>query len=133
MLRHGAEESGIALTDDGYADWADISKLKAFEGVSLETIETVVQTSDKQRFKMVTDSTTGTVMIRANQGHTVTTVNPEKLLTKLSSADLSDYPYVVHGTTVDAWPVENPNKPPLATKILLEDTDGLRRPPLEGP
>ena len=41
LLRHGAADSGIPLTEDGYADWADISRLKSFRGVALGTIEKV--------------------------------------------------------------------------------------------
>ena len=105
LLRHGAGESGITLTQDGYADWADICKLQRFRGVSVETVERIVADCRKQRFKLIRDPNTGATLIRANQGHTVTTVDAEKLLTPLTLADLDSYPYVVHGTTAHAWPM----------------------------
>ena len=54
---------------------------------------------------MIRDPATGAVLIRANQGHTMKTVAAEKLLTRLTLADVHTYPYVVHGTTARAWPL----------------------------
>lgn len=41
--------------------------------------------------------------IRANQGHSITLINPEKLLNKLNPDELRSLPCIVHGTYLEAW------------------------------
>lgn len=101
ILRHDAKKLGIRLSDDGYAYWDDLSKLRHFSGVGLSQIERIVSRNSKQRFKLIRDGTI--VKIRANQGHTLDCVVQEKLLTKILLDDVSKYPCVVHGTTLEAW------------------------------
>jgi RNA:NAD 2'-phosphotransferase (TPT1/KptA family) len=104
------------MTPDGFVPVSEIleSKHPKLKGWSLEDIQTVVETSDKQRFKLQerpaseyktkNPAADDTVMcIRANQGHTISTVDPEKLLTRMEAADLETLPVIVHGTYTDPW------------------------------
>lgn len=125
-LRHAAPELGLTMTSDGFVPVSEIlaSKHPKLKGWSLEDIQTVVETSDKQRFKLeerpaaeykmktpaAAEVASGpqnrndmVMCIRANQGHTVKNVDPEKLLTRLEAAELETLSVVVHGTYTDPW------------------------------
>jgi 2'-phosphotransferase len=127
-LRHEAPKLGLTMTSDGFVPVSEIlaSKHPKLKGWSLEDIQTIVETSDKQRFKLeerpaadykkkskspaaaaaVGESGPQDDMImciRANQGHTIKTVDPEKLLTRLEAAELEKLPVIVHGTYTDPW------------------------------
>ena len=73
--------------------------------ISLSVRVQIVTDCPKQRFKLIRHPATGAVLIRANQGHTMRSVDAEKLLTRLTPGDVDTYPYVVHGTTARAWPM----------------------------
>ena len=68
ILRHKPEEIGISLDEHG---WADVHAL--IEGVNrrypmtMELLEEIVDTDEKQRYSFSADKT----LIRANQGHSV--------------------------------------------------------------
>jgi 2'-phosphotransferase len=131
-LRHAAPELGLTMTSDGFVPVSEIlaSKHPKLKGWSLKDIQSVVETSDKQRFKLeerpaaeyktkspaAAEATAAAeellspqemndmvMCIRANQGHTVKTVDPEKLLTRLEVAELETLPVIVHGTYTDPW------------------------------
>jgi 2'-phosphotransferase len=125
-LRHAAPELGLTMTSDGFVPISEIlaSKHPKLKGWSLEDIQSVVETSDKQRFKLEErpaaeyqkkssaasgaesssqDMNDIVMCIRANQGHTVKTVDPEKLLTRLEAAELEKLSVIVHGTYTDPW------------------------------
>jgi RNA:NAD 2'-phosphotransferase (TPT1/KptA family) len=115
-LRHAAVDIGLTMKEDGYVPVEEIinsnhSKLK---GITIEQIQQVVETNDKQRFKLEErprqlyypeDNEDGkTVLcIRANQGHSIKLIDPEKLLTKLSPDEVRSLPCIVHGTYVEPW------------------------------
>jgi putative RNA 2'-phosphotransferase len=68
-LRHAPDEVGLELDAAG---WADVSRLLSAladrgEIVTLDELELLVHTSDKQRFSLSPDR----ARIRANQGHSV--------------------------------------------------------------
>ena len=117
-LRHEAPKLGLSMAPDGYVPVQEIidcthNKLK---GVTLQAIQQVVETNDKKRFKLqekpkkayypnddddVSDSgdnTTTILCIRANQGHTIQTIDPHLLLRKLAPEELAAIPCIVHGT-----------------------------------
>jgi 2'-phosphotransferase len=114
-LRHEALKLGLTMTPDGYVPVQEIidcthNKLK---GVTLEAIQQVVATNDKQRFKLQeqpkkayypndvnndSGDTTTILCIRANQGHTIQTIDPHLLLRKLAPEELAAIPCIVHGT-----------------------------------
>eukprot|EP00736_Rhodelphis_marinus_P011301 Rmarinus@m.25818 len=98
-LRHGAIKAGIPIRTDGYVKVSDLLNQKDFRNVSVDSIRHIVATNDKQRFKL--DDIDGQLCIRANQGHTLSSVVSEELLKPVTPEDgLST---VVHGTTYKSW------------------------------
>mmetsp|Transcript_6867 Transcript_6867/g.16732 ORF Transcript_6867/g.16732 Transcript_6867/m.16732 type:complete len:279 (+) Transcript_6867:101-937(+) len=117
-LRHQALNIGLTIKEDGYVPVQEIldSTHPKLRGATLENIQLVVQNSDKQRFKLqerpkhlyypkqAENETEKTILcIRANQGHSISIINPESLLTKLSKDELRSLPCIVHGTYPEAW------------------------------
>jgi 2'-phosphotransferase len=132
-LRHQALDLGLTIREDGYVPVQEIldSSHPRLKGVTLEQIQDVVQTNNKQRFKLEhrprhlyypnscenteeeenamtqqqqEQSTASTILcIRANQGHSINLINPELLLTLLSLEELNALPCIVHGTYPAAW------------------------------
>lgn len=108
VLRHSALDMGFTMTPDGFVRVDEILKHSKFRNkYSLADIQLVVKTSDKQRFKLeerTIDGQEGTVLcIRANQGHSISLVDPNLLLCRLEPAELETIPLIVHGTYQDAW------------------------------
>ena len=74
ILRHKPETIGISLDEHG---WANVDELVA--GINrttpfdLEMLEEIVSTDNKQRYSFNEDKT----LIRANQGHSIDSVNPD--------------------------------------------------------
>ena len=69
ILRHHPEVIGIELDEHG---WADVEQLiegvaKNNQGFSMETLEEIVATNNKNRYSFNADKT----KIRANQGHSI--------------------------------------------------------------
>lgn len=64
ILRHHPEEIGITLDEHG---WADVGSLIAGMKISMDVLEEIVATDNKQRYSFNGDRT----LIRANQGHSV--------------------------------------------------------------
>ncbi|KAL5571551.1 hypothetical protein UlMin_021148 [Ulmus minor] len=101
ILRHMASELNLSMRSDGYVKVNDLLKLnlKTFANVPLRShtvddIREAVRRDNKQRFSLQEEN--GEVLIRANQGHTITTVDSERLLKAILSAD--EVPVCVHGT-----------------------------------
>jgi putative RNA 2'-phosphotransferase len=73
ILRHEPDKIGLILDEAG---WASVTELLAQlaahgRGMSMEELEHVVTTNDKQRFSFNEDKT----RIRANQGHSLKTLD----------------------------------------------------------
>lgn len=116
-LRHKAVELGLHMTSDGYVPVDEIlrcphAKFRGAPATTLADIRRVVETSDKQRYKLSerpasnygVDSASGTILcIRANQGHSIALVNPDLLLERLTTNELARLPIIVHGTYRAAW------------------------------
>lgn len=115
-LRHQGAAIGLNITPDGYVPVQQIldSSHPKLRGVSLEAIEAVVKSNDKQRFKLeqrprsayysgMKDDETTMLCIRANQGHSIKTIDPNLLLEKLSADELRSLPCIVHGTYFEPW------------------------------
>lgn len=64
ILRHRPEEIGITLDRHG---WASVARLLEGVGISMEELEEIVASDEKQRYRFNEDKT----LIRANQGHSV--------------------------------------------------------------
>ena len=114
-LRHAAPQLELTMTPDGFVPLSQIlsSSHPELSGWTEEQIRQVVADNDKQRFslkqKMVTeydqtDSSRTIWCIRANQGHSIPgIIDPDQLLTQLSSEQLASLPIIVHGTFQAAW------------------------------
>ena len=123
VLRHHALELGLPVTKDGYVPVKLLMqhshpRLRALQ-LTLEGIEHVVATNEKQRFKLegktVTDFDMGSanatllppepvfLCIRANQGHSIPGIDAHALLQPLTSDELAEIPTIVHGTFHEAW------------------------------
>uniref|UniRef100_A0ACD5XQW3 Uncharacterized protein n=1 Tax=Avena sativa TaxID=4498 RepID=A0ACD5XQW3_AVESA len=101
VLRHMASELRLDMRSDGYVRVRDILRLslQTFAKVPLKShtvdeIREAVRRDNKQRFSLLEED--GELLIRANQGHTVTTVTSESLLKPILSAD--EVSVCVHGT-----------------------------------
>lgn len=122
VLRHKAEEMGLAIGSDGYVELDRMLELPMFVGVSVGDVEQIVEADEKQRFSLVRDSGAGggagagadagaetgaddetgaPLRIRANQGHSITSVDPNKLLIRIT--DPQEVPICIHGTYLTAW------------------------------
>lgn len=115
VLRHQALELGLPITKDGYVPVSLIlnHSHNRLKGMTLESIQTVVATNDKQRFKLEEKTIAdfeGKVQldepilcIRANQGHSIPGIDAHALLQPLTPSELAEIPTIVHGTFADAW------------------------------
>ncbi|EPS72620.1 hypothetical protein M569_02136, partial [Genlisea aurea] len=101
ILRHMASELKLEISNDGFVDVQDLLKLnlKTFANLPLRShtvddIREAVRKDNKQRFSLIEEN--GKLLIRANQGHTITTVETESLLSRILSPE--EIPVCVHGT-----------------------------------
>ncbi|KAF8020427.1 hypothetical protein BT93_G0978 [Corymbia citriodora subsp. variegata] len=101
ILRHMAAELNLNMRSDGYVKVQDLLQLniKTSANVPLrvhtvDEIKEAVRRDNKQRFSLLEEN--GELLIRANQGHTVKTVESDSLLEPILSAE--DVPVCVHGT-----------------------------------
>ncbi|XP_022147085.1 tRNA 2'-phosphotransferase 1 [Momordica charantia] len=101
ILRHMASELNLNMRSDGYVKVQDLLKLnlKTFANIPLRShtiddIREAVRKDNKQRFGLLEEN--GELLIRANQGHTVTVVETESLLRPILSAE--EVPVCVHGS-----------------------------------
>ncbi|GMI71222.1 hypothetical protein HRI_000791500 [Hibiscus trionum] len=101
ILRHMATELNLNMRNDSYVKVEDLLKLnlKTFANIPLRShtvddIKEAVRKDNKQRFSLLEEN--GEVLIRANQGHTITTVEFESLLKQILSAD--EVQFCIHGT-----------------------------------
>lgn len=101
ILRHMAAELNLNMRSDGYVKVQDLLNLnmKTFANIPLRShtvddVREAVRKDNKQRFGLLEEN--GELLIRANQGHTITTVESESLLKPILSAE--EFPVCVHGT-----------------------------------
>lgn len=83
LLRHRPEAAGLTLDEHG---WADVALLLKNVNISMEDLEEIVASDEKQRYSF----NDGKTLIRANQGHSV----PVDL--ELEAQEPPEYLY--HGT-----------------------------------
>lgn len=102
LLRHGAQKEGITMDKNGYVDVDVILRHRNFKGITLEELQDLVETNDKQRFTIRHEESTNKWQIKANQGHTLQIEDLELKPISASEA-VSKYPNVIHGTNPKAW------------------------------
>ncbi|KAG8460074.1 hypothetical protein KFE25_014219 [Diacronema lutheri] len=101
VLRHRVHENGLGalLRPDGFVPLAALLACPGFAGVSATDVERVAADSDKQRFALSVDEATGAMLIRANQGHTLSHgLDDEALLEPLPPPPAGPA-LAVHGTS----------------------------------
>ncbi|XP_036404532.1 tRNA 2'-phosphotransferase 1 [Megalops cyprinoides] len=101
-LRHGAAQMGLNMSSDGFLFVEDLLSHPQFRSFSLEDVERVVATNDKQRFKLRPDPEDGRLQIRANQGHSVQVADLELRVLKHEDPDCPAE--AVHGSYLQHWP-----------------------------
>ncbi|KAL2523586.1 RNA 2'-phosphotransferase [Abeliophyllum distichum] len=101
ILRHMASELKLDMRSDGYVKVQDLLKLnlKTFANIPLHShtvddVREAVRKDNKQRFSLLEEN--GELLICANQGHTIVTVETESLLKPILSPE--KVPVCVHGT-----------------------------------
>ncbi|KAJ3565219.1 hypothetical protein NP233_g7769 [Leucocoprinus birnbaumii] len=119
ILRHGAASEGIAMRPDGFVKVDDIlknSRIQTFN-LTLSQLKDIVRDNAKQRYTLIFETADGTSVgyaavegdgpeggvwwIKANQGHSISTVKVE-MKPILSSEDIPSR-LAVHGTSRSAW------------------------------
>ncbi len=94
VLRHGPDKYNLVLDTNGYADLKTVLNILSNrfknEKISKQTIESIIQNSEKKRFEIVEDK------IRAFYGHSI-----EKRINFKESSSLPSILY--HGTTEKAY------------------------------
>lgn len=93
---------GLHMNADGFLYVEDLLAHPQFRSFSLEDMERVVATNDKQRFKLRPHPENKRLQIRANQGHSVQVID---LDLRVVQAGSSDCPVeAVHGSYLRHWP-----------------------------
>ena len=103
LLRHDAQSQGLFIRPDGFIPLAEIMRVKyvsKFKPTMLD-IEDVVNDNDKKRLDL--QEVEGQWMLRAVQGHTISDVLDEDLLTRITNdinepENVFNYAEVFHGT-----------------------------------
>ncbi|KAJ2414225.1 hypothetical protein H4218_005110 [Coemansia sp. IMI 209128] len=97
ILRHGAEDKGLKLRDDGSISISDLQRYQKLKSTTLAQIQHVVDTNNKKRFTLYEENNQW--YIRAVQGHSIKIKEPP--LVKLTTMP----PCIVHGTMRSKVPV----------------------------
>lgn len=100
-LRHGANRMGLHMGSDGFLFVEELLTHPQFRAYSVEDVERVVATNDKQRFKLRPHTEDGRLQIRASQGHSIQVAELEL---KQVLAGFPDCPAeAVHGSYFRNW------------------------------
>ncbi|XP_029401234.1 tRNA 2'-phosphotransferase 1 isoform X3 [Mus pahari] len=100
-LRHGALKLGLPMRADGFVPLQALLQLPQFHRFSIEDVQLVVATNEKQRFTLQPGEPSTGPLIRANQGHSLQV--PELELTPLETPQALPLT-LVHGTFWKHWP-----------------------------
>lgn len=103
LLRHGAQKEGLTIQPDGFVSVSGILKHPRYgASYSIEKLQEIVTTDAKQRYTLRCNPLTGSQEIRANQGHSLASVEAEACLERIQS--VSELPEcVAHGTYHRNW------------------------------
>ncbi|KAM5248468.1 tRNA 2'-phosphotransferase 1 [Ctenodactylus gundi] len=100
-LRHGALKLGLPMGADGFVPVVSLLQLPQFHSFSMEDVQRVVDTNEKQRFTLKPGNPSTGPLIRANQGHSLKV--PELELMPLETPQALPS-VLVHGTFWKHWP-----------------------------
>lgn len=101
LLRHGdPAKTGLNMRNDGYVEVNEILKQTC---ISLEKLHYIVENDPKGRFRIIDEN--GKNLIRANQGHSLSFIEDEKLLARFEIDNNSEFiqRIIIHGTYLDKW------------------------------
>ncbi|CAL1613625.1 unnamed protein product [Knipowitschia caucasica] len=101
VLRHGASKMGLQMSTDGFIYVEDILAQPQFSSWCLDDVKRVVESNDKQRFKLQFHPENARLQIRANQGHSVQVNDLELRPVLAGSPDCP--PEAVHGSYLQNW------------------------------
>lgn len=100
-LRHGALKLGLPMRADGFVPLQALLQLPQFHSFSIEDVQLVVDTNEKQRFTLQPGEPSTGPLIRANQGHSLQVPELELMPLETPQALPST---LVHGTFWKHWP-----------------------------
>ncbi|CAO3649187.1 unnamed protein product [Cunninghamella echinulata] len=106
ILRHGAQKEKLNIRPDGFIKVSELLARPKLKDITLEQLKYIVEHNDKQRYHLqrIPESTNNNdnnddcLYIRANQGHTLKSINQIEL-EMITSA----LPVAIHGTTLTNW------------------------------
>ncbi|TWW55694.1 tRNA 2'-phosphotransferase 1 [Takifugu flavidus] len=101
VLRHGADQMGLQISSDGFLFVDELLAHPQFRSYSLEDVERVVNTNDKQRFKLRSHPENGCLQVRASQGHSIKVMDLELKPVLAGSPDCPAE--AVHGSYLRNW------------------------------
>ncbi|XP_055015122.1 tRNA 2'-phosphotransferase 1 isoform X2 [Boleophthalmus pectinirostris] len=101
VLRHGAYQMGFQMSKDGFLYVEDLLAHPQFRSWCLDDVKRVVESNDKQRFKLQPHADNGRLQIRANQGHSLQVKDLELKPVLAGSPDCP--PEAVHGSFLRNW------------------------------
>lgn len=99
ILRHNALDRGLQIRPDGYVKVTDLLKLSALRQLTLEDLQEIESSCEKQRFKIIQED--GVYFMRANQGHSIPGINAADLLMQIH--DPAEILTCIHGTYKKFW------------------------------
>ena len=91
------------MASDGTVAVSDLLKHHSFRRADEAQIRRCVEDNNKKRFALSTGPG-GELRIRASQGHSIDTVDADKLLTRITPESAAQYQVVVHGTQASVLP-----------------------------
>ena len=101
LLRHAAPRLGIRIQEDGYVDMGDLLRAPRFwnQWITEAEVIDVIHHNQKNRFEVSFQR--GHYQVRALQGHSISHVRDDLVLTQLSIEDTPEY--AAHGTYYDFY------------------------------
>ena len=104
LLRHQAVTQGLCLRNDGYAPCAQVVSVlskRCIPGMTQRRLEDEVAACPKRRFEL----SPCRQYVRASRGHSIRTVDDEKLLTQVLDAEVDAVASTrpVYGISLAAW------------------------------
>ncbi|GLE09157.1 hypothetical protein PINS_up020748 [Pythium insidiosum] len=89
------------MRPSGYVELQQLLRLPLFQSTNEAEVEDVVRTNTKKRFTITTDESGTIKYIRANQGHSLSIVEDDELLTPIT--DATEVSKCIHGTYTKFW------------------------------
>lgn len=103
LLRHRAEEEGLQVGSDGFAELRKVLALSSLQrlGTTQDQVQRLIADFDPKHRFVLRKREDGVLLIRATQGHTMKKVKDEELLRRVENPE--EFPICVHGTCLLNW------------------------------